>query len=128
MNHRDNLKKRAVASKSESLHNAYRMQRNRANRVIKNAKRKFYLESIDLNRGNPKEMWKNINLIIGRSGQCSKTTIISSIKQNNNANNKVTNEKDIAESLNKYFNEIGPGLSNKLGKTNTQFLDYIKPA
>ena len=104
------------------------MQRNRVNSLIKNAKRKFCLESIDLNKGNPKEMWKNINLIIGRSGRCSKTTIISSIKQNNNANSKVTNEKDIAESLNEYFTEIGPSLSNNLDKTNAQFLDYISPA
>ena len=93
------------------------MQRNRVNSLIKNAKRKFCLESIDLNKGNPKEMWKNINLIMGRSGRCSKSTLISSIKQNNNANNKVTNEKDIAESLNEYFTEIGPSLSNNLDET-----------
>ena len=94
------------------------MQRNRVNSLIKNAKRKFCLESIDLNKENPKEVWKNINLIIGRGGRCSKTTIISSIKQNNNANNKVTNEKAIAESLNEYFTEIGPSLSNNVDETN----------
>ena len=41
---------------------------------------------------------------------------------------KVTNKKDIAESLNEYFTGIGPRLSNNLDKTNAQFLDYIRPA
>ena len=59
-------------------------------------------------------MWKNINLIIGHKGRSSKTTTISSIKQNNTTN-IVTNEKDIAESLNECFAEIGPSLSKKIG-------------
>ena len=41
---------------------------------------------------------------------------------------KVTNKKDIAESLNEYFTGIGPRLSNNLDKTNAQFLDYIRRA
>ena len=41
------------------------------------------METIGGNRNNPKEMWKNINLILGRRGRCFKTTSISSIKVNN---------------------------------------------
>ena len=61
MNHRDYLKKKAVASKSESTHKIYKVQRNRVNRLIRNSKRKFCINSIDLNKGNPNEMWKNID-------------------------------------------------------------------
>ena len=63
MNHRDYLKKKAVASKSESTHKIYKVQRNRVNRLIRNSERKFGINSIDLSKGNPKEMWKNINFI-----------------------------------------------------------------
>ena len=78
MNYRDYLKKRAVISKLDSAHNIYKLQRNRVNNLVRNAKRKFCLESIKIN--NPKEMWKNMNLIIGRGGRYSKTTKISSLK------------------------------------------------
>ena len=44
--------------------------------------------------------------------------------QTKNTTNIVTNEKDIAGSLNEYFTEIGPSLSKTLDKTNAQFLDY----
>ena len=50
MNHRDYLKKMAIISKLESAHNTYKLQRNRVNHLVRNAKRNFCLESINLNK------------------------------------------------------------------------------
>ena len=63
-------------------------------------------------------MWKNINLIIGkRGGRYPKITKISSLK--------TSDETDIAETLNRYFTEIGPSLSDNMNNTDIQFSDYI---
>ena len=56
-----------------------------------------------------KEMWKNINQIIGGKGRCSKTTTITTLKDDQG--NIIHDEKLIANQLNKYFVEIGPKLS-----------------
>ena len=118
MNHRDYLKKRAVKSWSKPLYKKYKIQRNRVNHLVINAK------SIDANKHNPKEMWKNMNLILGRKNRHSKTTKIASLKSDD-INDKVTNEKDIANNLNQYFTEIGVKLSNDLENTPRHFSDYI---
>ena len=65
-NHWDYLKKRAVISKSNSVQDMYKSQRIRVNNLVRNAKRNFCLQNIDLNEHNPKEMWKKINLIAER--------------------------------------------------------------
>ena len=124
MNHRDYWKRKVVASKSDNHHITYKRQRNRANNLIRTAKRKFCLDTIDSNRNNPKEMWRNINLVLGRHGGSSKTTLIPSHKVNNTT---FTDDIEIAETLNTYFNEVGESLSNKLGASNRVFSEYFTP-
>ena len=99
MKHRHYLKRRAVASKYDNQYLAYKKQRNRVNNLIRSAKKKFCLQTIDRNRNNPKEMWKNINVILGRRGRCSKTTIIPSIRVDNTT---FTQEDQIMETLNTF--------------------------
>ena len=76
MNKRDHLKKRAVKSNSKRLHRDYQLKRNEVNKLIKSAKLRYSKDHIELNKHNPKEMWKNINQVIGGKGRCSKTTTI----------------------------------------------------
>ena len=120
MKHRDYLKRRAVASKCETQVTTFKRQRTRVNNLIRSAKRNFCMETIDGNRNNPKEMWKNINIILGRRGRCSKTTSISSIKVNNNI---YKSEEEIAENLNTYFSEIGEKLSSNLDEQLFSLVD-----
>jgi hypothetical protein len=61
MNKRDYLKKRAVKSNSKSLHRVYKARRNEVNKLIRSAKFRYCKDNIDLNKHNPKQMWKNIN-------------------------------------------------------------------
>ena len=69
MNDRDYLERSAVASKCDNQYIAYKKQRNRISNLIRPAKKTFCLETIDRNRNNPKEMWKNINMVLGRRGR-----------------------------------------------------------
>ena len=61
MNERDYLKRRAVKSNFQNLHRAYKNKRNEGNKLIKSAKFQYCKDNIELNKPNPKEMWKNIN-------------------------------------------------------------------
>mgnify|MGYP002803522946 FL=1 len=105
MNKRDHLKKRAVKSNSKRLHRDYQLKRNEVNKLIKSAKRGYCKDHIELNKHNPKEMWKNINQVIGGKGRFSKTTTISAIKDDLGCT--IHDEKLIADRLNKYFVEVG---------------------
>ena len=77
MNQPDYLKKNAVKNRSESSNKAYKEKRNQVNKLIRIAKADYCKHSIDLNKNNPKEMWKNINQVLTGKGRCSKTTIIN---------------------------------------------------
>ena len=123
MNKRDYLKKRAVKSNSKNLHRAYKDKRNQVNKLIKSAKFQYCKDSIELNKHNPKEMWKNINQVMSGRGRHSKTTTISSIKDD--LGNIIHDEKCIADQLNKYFVEIGPKLSNSLPDSSRNFSEYL---
>ena len=61
MNKRDYLKKRAIKTNSKKLHRAYQDKCKEVNKLIKSAKFQCCKDNIELNKHNPKEMWKNIN-------------------------------------------------------------------
>ena len=123
MNKRDHLKKRAVKSNSKRLHRDYQLRRNEVNKLIKSAKLRYCKDHVELNKQNPKEMWKNINQVISGKGRYSKTTTISAIKDD--LDNTIHDEKLIADRLNKYFVELGPNLSNNLPPGSGDFSEYF---
>ena len=125
MNKRDHLKKRAVKSNSKRLHRDYQLKRNEVNKLIKSAKLRYCKDDVELNKQNPKEMWKNINQVISGKGRYSKTTTISAIKDD--LDNTIHDEKLIADRLNKYFVEVGSNLSNNLPPGSGDFSEYLEP-
>ena len=98
---------------------------NRINEIIKSAKYNYCKREIDLNKSNPKEMWKQINQVISVKGRCSKTTTITTIK--NDQGNLIQEEKLIADEFNEYFTEVGPKLSSQIINTSSSCLDYLTP-
>ena len=125
MNEQDHSKKRAVKSNSKRLHRDYQLKRNEVNKLIKSAKLRYCKDHVDLNKHNPKEMWKNINQVISGKGRYSKTTTISAIKDD--LDNTIHDEKLIADRLNKYFVEVGPNLSSNLSPGSRDFCEYPEP-
>ena len=119
INYRDNLRKKAVKTKSTYFHNAYKKARNKVNKMIKNSKQKYFQNHIDGNRGNPKKMWDGINQFLGKG---SKTTHITSL---NVDNSNVTNKTNIAESMNEYFTGIGPDLAAKVPVIDIESGSYV---
>jgi predicted Holliday junction resolvase-like endonuclease len=120
MNCRDTLKKKAVKTKSSCFHEAYKTARNDVNRLIKNTKASYFQGVISNSKNNSKEMWRNINQLIGKT---SKTTNVTSVKSNDQI---LTNKDDIAETFNDYFSKIGTELSNRIPPSNKGFEEYLE--
>ena len=66
-------------------------------------------------------MWKTINKLTNKT---SKITNISEINQNGN---RVTDDATIANTLNEYFNEIGPKLASDLSQSSRSPESYLLP-
>ena len=120
MNYRDTLKKKAVKTKSSRFHEAYKTARNDVNRLIKNTKASYFQEVISNSKNNSKEMWRNINKLIGKT---SRTTNVTSVKSNDQI---FTNKDDIAETFNDYFSKIGTELSNRIPPSSKGFEEYLE--
>ena len=81
----------------------YNLFRNRVNRDLKKAKRNYYTKYFEDNSQNIKKTWEGIISIINIKS--TKQSIITLIKVNNNI---IKNDKEIVETLNNFFVNIGP--------------------
>ena len=103
------LLKRFVTSKTSKSYTKYKKYRNLLNRVIKQAKIRYYHLGINNSRGNSDELWKVIReLIQSRKPKQSASTLI----ENSNS------EMQSAELLNNYFVNIGENLAKKITVPN----------
>ena len=116
VNHRDYLNKKAIQTNSPAYHCAFKRAKNNVNKIIKTAKSNYHQR----NENNPKVMWKEINQLIGKK---SKTTCISLLKLDDNT--VVTDDENIAHTLNNYFVGVGPNLSSLLPNSNAKVSDYV---
>ena len=104
-----------------NLHEAYNGTRNNVNKLISDTEAKYFQDVISKSKNNPKEIWRNINQLIGKT---FKTTNITSDKTNDIT---LTNKVDIAETFNNYFSNIGKELSSQIPHSNKGFEKYIEP-
>jgi hypothetical protein len=86
MRQRDYLKKKAVKTGSKHFRHAYRRTRNDLNKIIKNTKAEYFMNTLNECENNHKEMRRAVNKLTNKS---SKTTIISEIHRGNHV---VTNK------------------------------------
>ena len=106
------MKERDAAKKSTSTSpekwHTHKHLRNKVARKIRHAIHSYYHGLIEENQGDPKRMWKVINKVLDKA---TPSTEISSLEVGGKT---ITNEKDIAESLNHHFVTVGPKLASKL--------------
>ena len=118
---RDRLKKQAIRSKSSMLMEAYKQLRNRINRQNIELKKNHFTDKIASQKCDIKGAWKTINLVL--KGK-SKTTNITSLDIEGK---QVCNNKNIAESLNHFFCNIGINLSKNIPITAKPLLQNKYP-
>ena len=75
---------------------------------MKRVKKSFYRTEIERNHGDFKGTWRVLNNLMNRK---SNNTMINEIKIS--SSESMTNPKDIADTLNQHFIEIGQNLRQK---------------
>ena len=63
---RDKLKNMAIKNESSIVMASYRHVRNRVNNLNKNLKQEYFFKKIALEKGNLKETWKTLNLLLNK--------------------------------------------------------------
>ena len=119
---RNRLKRHAILTKQPSFWVKYRKERNRINNEIKMANANYYKSEVELNVGNPKEIWRTINELTYR--KCTSKSSISELKSGDNS---LTKPAEICDVLNDHFTSVGPTLASTLSSGNASFDSCIKP-
>lgn len=97
----------------------YKKCRNKITNKIKLAKKEYYERKIAHSQGSSKKTWDVINGAMGK--KCKKKSVIKSIKCNNRI---IVNKKDICNSLNTFFSNIGHDINSKFNDSNE--MDYLR--
>ena len=87
----------------------YNLFRNRVNGDPKKAKRNYYTKYFEDNSQNIKKTWEGIRSIINIKS--TKQSIITQIKGNNKV---IKNDKEIVETLNNFFVNVGPNTEKSI--------------
>ena len=117
---RDRTKLSARNSNDAKLWSDYKSLRNQVNREIKNSKKCYYIAKFSKGRGNPKEMWKTINSIKGKSQKDSTIREIT-VDETDSINNR----EEITDFINNHFTNIGPQLASQLPNPTKTFNHFI---
>lgn len=119
---KDLLKKKATKSNSPADWLQFKAKRNAVNHLVKKSKKCYYKNELKNNLGNSKGTWKVLNNLIGKK---AKSTEINKI--NISPSESITKAKDIANTLNTHFTEIGPKLASKIPSppNNKSYKDYL---
>ena len=118
---RDKKKRRAMITKLNADWDEYKASRNKVNIALRQAKADYYRNKIATQNNNPKEAWKTINSLLGRSFS---DTSVNELKVND-AN--LTSPGEIAEAFNTYFSNVGSILANSMADSSVSFEQFVKP-
>ena len=116
------MKRKAMVTKQSVDWDAYKTSRNRVNIALRRGKSEHYRNKTAQQNKNPKEAWKTINDLLGRSS--SDTTI----NELNIDGFNITSAQEMANGFNEYFTNIGPNLASSIDDSNTSFRLFVKPA
>ena len=90
-----------------------------ANKLIKTkalAKKRFYAEELENNKGNSRKTWELLRTLL--PGKSSKD---SPLPQNITVQgNKISNQQQILEEFNNFFSKIGEKLASEFGTNNEE--------
>ena len=123
INKKSNLYKKYLNYPNETNRNIYTRYKNVLTNVIRKAKEMYYKQIIDEQKKDLRSLWKIANPLTNPKKVKSKKNI-NKIIQNGTT---ITNEKEIADSLNDHFTNIGNRLIQKHNyNDNKLFQNYLK--
>ena len=117
---KNRLYRRFLRNPSETNERNYKIFRNRLTATIRVAKKNFYARKLDLQKGNLKSFWREINGILGKQ---KKTSLPENFTFD--GDNLISHPASISDSFNSFFTNIGSSLASKIPPTNTHFSDTM---
>ena len=118
-NTKSKLYKKFKINPSKLNENIYKNYRNKLKKLLNVTEQNFYAEKVTNSRGNLKQIWDTLNMLICKKKQ-------DSIPLNFTENDILyTNNKQIAEKFNEYFVNIGPQLAPRIPSTVESFSSYL---
>ncbi len=114
--HKQFVKDRSLANKTKFVN-----ERNKYNKLIRSAKRKYLENKLAENTGNGRYVWEAVNRFLNR-----KTTGTADIKTIITPNGKTTDKLEMAKMFNVFYANIGKELAEKI-KTEDNFQNYLPP-
>ncbi|XP_032237174.1 uncharacterized protein LOC116618025 [Nematostella vectensis] len=121
INNRDKLKRKAMVSKLRNDWDDFKASRNKVNIALRLAKSNYYRNKIANQKNNPKEAWKTINSLLGRTKE---NTTVNELKFDDQS---LFSQEHIAEAFNDYFSNVGPKLASSMANPSKSFEHFIKP-
>ena len=114
---RDKLESTTVQNKSAIIIKSYKQLQNGVNNLNKKLKREHLSNIIACNKGNAKDNWKAVDLLLNK---ISKTTNIVSLEVEGQ---DVVDSNNITQSINKFFCSVGHKISTQylVNPLSTQF-------
>ena len=119
MNFRDRLKRKVIKTKDPFIWDQFRIVKNQVNWEINSAKKAYYENAFNNCCGDQRKTRKTINELTSRK---SSKTVINEMEYNGVNSGDQT---DIAEILNSFFTEIGPGLSRDVTEVDKSFEEFL---
>ena len=97
-------------------HTKFKCYRNKLNHLLRLSKTNYYKEYFIINKTKTKEIWKGIKQLICLKSKGSMLPSKLIINEH-----EITNDKAIADQLNKFFSNIGKNLALTVPKPNLSF-------
>jgi exonuclease III len=99
----------------------YKNYRNLFQKTLRASKKLHILERLRNSKNNPRETWKILNDVIGKSNQSQKIPTLMVNGQ------KLDSDLEIANAFNNFFVRIGKEISDNVPPTHINFEDYMPP-
>ena len=118
--HRDKLhskmKKTKNLNQRVKLEKEFSDYRSSLHKTIQNTKRKYENDVFEKCKHNSKQIWQNINKVIGKQRNKNDSPI-----QINDEGITITDLQNVAESFNQYYVNVGPNLAKSINSSNSNF-------
>ena len=111
---RNKLRKKSFKTKSDAIHNLYKIYRNMITHMKRLSFNNYYKEKLQKSFGNKRREWEIVNEITRYKKK--KRSTIHAIKGGDG--NILRNNNDIANCLNKHFNTIGQKMAKRFSGGN----------
>lgn len=119
---KNKLYKKYLICPNETNKNRYKKYNNKINHLKRISKKKYYDNQFKQNKDDLKKTWKIINEVINKSKNKDKLPKIFS-----NKDRLLSDRKEIADSFNDYFINVGKTLAEKISTSPKTYQSYMGP-